>query len=86
MEKYVNDCNMCQRMKNRTQAPVEKLKLRKIKLSKTLEYYDSITLELIRERNFVLVYIRKLNRELYTGLSTLYTSDYWSVHYYFSLL
>jgi len=76
MEKYVDGCNMCQRMKNRTEAPVEKLKLSKIKLSKILEYYDSITLELIRERNFVLVYIRELDRELYTRLSTLYTSDY----------
>jgi len=63
-------------MKNRTEAPVEKLKLSKIKLSKILEYYDSIILELIRERNFVLVYIRELDRELYTKLSTLYISDY----------
>ena len=28
--KYVEGCNMCQKMKNRTEVPVEKLKLSKI--------------------------------------------------------
>ena len=35
--------------------------------------YDLKILELINEPNLIWGYIRELNRELYTGMSTLYT-------------
>ena len=38
-------------------------------------YYNLKTLELVKKRNLILVNIRELNRELYIGLSTLYTKS-----------
>jgi len=62
--KYVEGCNMCQRMKNRTKIPAGKLKLSKV-LEKPWTYLivDFITkLLLVARKNAILVVCNRLSK------------------------
>jgi len=65
--KYVNGCNLCQRMKNRIEAPAGKLKLSKIlKKLWTHLIMDFITkLPLVTEKNAILVVYDRLSKIIY---------------------
>ena len=67
VEKYVDRYNMCQRIKNRIEAPAEKLKLSEI-LEKPWTYLmmDFITkLLLVAEKNMILVVCDRLSKMRY---------------------
>jgi len=65
--KYVEGCNMCQRMKNRTETPVEKLKLNEV-LEKPWTYLtvDFITkLPVVAGKDVILVVYNRLSKMTY---------------------
>jgi len=65
--KYVNGCNLCQRMKNKIETPAGKLKLSKI-LEKLWTHLtmDFITkLPLVTEKNAILVVCDRLSKIIY---------------------
>ena len=67
MEKYVDGCNICQRMKNRTETPVGKLKLSKVP-EKLWTYLiiDFITkLPLVARKDMILVVCNRLSKITY---------------------
>ena len=64
VRKYIKECNMCQRMKNRIEVPVGKLKLSKI-LKKPWTYLivDFITkLPLVARKDVILVVCNRLSK------------------------
>ena len=70
--KYVNRCDICQKMKNRTEAPVEKLKLSEI-LEKLWIYliFDFITkLLLVAEKDAILMVCNRLSKMTYFVVTT----------------
>ena len=77
---------MCQRINNKTEIPVEKLKLSKVleRLWTHLYYTLMLQLKVLRvgqsDKNLRLGFnIRELNRELCTELSILYIQTLWSI-------
>ena len=64
MERYIDRYNICQRIKNRTEIPVEKLKLSKIlkKLWTYLIVDFIIKLLLVTEKNTILVVYNRLSK------------------------
>ena len=64
MERYIDRYNICQRIKNRTEIPVEKLKLSKIlkKLWTYLIVDFIIKLLLVAEKNTILVVYNRLSK------------------------
>ena len=67
IERYVEGCNMCQRMKNRTEVMIGKLKLSEV-LEKPWTYLmvDFITkLPLVTEKNMILVACNRLSKMTY---------------------
>ena len=62
--KYIEECNICQRMKNRIEIPVGKLKLSEIpKKPETYLTVDFITkLPLVARKNVILVVYNKLSK------------------------
>jgi len=92
LEKYVEKCDICQRMKNRTEVPAEKLKLSGVpeKLWTHL-IVDFITkLLLVAGKNAVLVVCDKLSKITYIvttteetsvkGLARLFRDNVWKLH------
>ena len=74
--KYVDDCNICQRMKNCTEVLVEKLKLSKL-LKKLWIYLtvDFITnLLLVAGKNVILVMCDRLSKIIHFVITTKRTS------------
>ena len=87
MGKYIERCNMCQRMKNRTEAPAEKLKLSEIpKKLWTYLIVDFITkLPLIARKDAILVVYNKLFKithfvTITEGLVKLFRNNVWKLH------
>ena len=70
--KYVKGCNMCQRMKNRMELPVEKLKLNKMP-EKTWTYLivDFITkLPVVVRKDAILVICNRLSKMMHFMATT----------------
>ena len=83
VEKYVDRCDLCQRIKNQMEAPVEKLWMYLM--------VDFITkLLLVAERNVILVVIDRLSKMVYfiatiketsaEGLARLFRDNVWKLH------
>ena len=72
MEKYVDGCNACQRMKNRTEAPVEKLITNEIPEKVWMHLtVDFITkLPLVAEKDAILVVCDRLSKMAYFVATT----------------
>jgi len=90
--RYVEGCDMCQRMKNRTEAPVEKLKLNEV-LERLWTYLmvDFITkLPLVAGKDAILVVCNRLSkmthfmaiieRMLAEKLVRLFRDNIWKLH------
>jgi len=76
IEKYMNGCDMCQRIKNMTEALTEKLKLSKV-LERPWIYLmvDFITkLPLVAGKNVILVVYNRLSKMMYFVATTEKTS------------
>ena len=90
--KYVDGCDMCQRMKNKTEALTEKLKLSKVSEKPwTHLIIDFITkLPLVAGKNAILVVCNKLSKITYSvttteettakGLVRLFRDNVWKLH------
>jgi len=92
MGRYVERCNMCQRMKNRTEAPVGKLKLSEV--PERLWAYlmvDFITkLPLVAGKDAILVvcdrlfkmthFVAMTEETLAEGLARLFRNNIWKLH------
>ena len=72
VEKYVDDCNLCQRMKNRIETLAGKLKLSKIpeKLWTHLTMDFIIKLLLVTEKNTILVVYDRLSKIIHFVATT----------------
>jgi len=72
VEKYVDDCNLCQRMKNRIETLAGKLKLSKIpeKLWTHLTMDFIIKLLLVTEKNTILVVCDRLSKIIHFVATT----------------
>jgi len=90
--KYVKECDMCQRMKNRIEVPVEKLKLSKV-LEKPWTHLmvDFITkLLLVARKNAILVVCDRLSKMTHfvvtmegtsaEGLAQLFRDNVWKLY------
>ena len=92
MRRYVDGYDMCQRIKNRMEAPVKKLKLSKVpKKLQTYLIVNFITkLLLVAEKNAILVVYNKLFKIIYfviimEGILTkelvqLFRDNIWKIH------
>ena len=90
--KYVKDCDMCQRMKNRTKMPAGKLKLSKIpEEPQTYLIVDFITkLPVVVGKDTILVVCNRLSKMIYfvtttegtsaKGLVRLFRDNVWKLH------
>ena len=90
--RYVEECDMYQRMKNRTEVPVEKLKLSEMpKRLWTYLMVDFITkLPVVAEKNVILVVFDRLSKmthfvatieeTLVEGLVKLFRDNVWKLH------
>ena len=90
--RYVEGCDMYQRMKNRTEVPVEKLKLSEMpKKLQTHVMVDFITkLPVVAEKNVILVVFDRLSKmthfvatieeTLVEGLVKLFRDNMWKLH------
>ena len=90
--KYVDGCDMCQRMKNKTEALTEKLKLSKVSEKPwTHLIIDFITkLPLVAGKDAILVVCNKLSKITYSvttteettaeGLVRLFRDNVWKLH------
>ena len=90
--RYVDRCDMCQKIKNRTEAPVGKLKLSEIsKKSWTHLIVDFITkLPLVAEKDTILVVCDRLSKMTHfmatteetiaKGLARLFRDNMWKLH------
>jgi len=92
VEKYVEECDMCQQMKNRTEAPAGKLMANKVP-EKVWTYLmvDFITkLLLVAEKNVILVVYNRLSKMTHfivttegmtaEGLVRLFRDNIWKLH------
>ena len=92
VEKYVDRCDLCQRIKNQMEAPAEKLMANEM-LEKLWMYLmvDFITkLLLVAERNIILVVCDRLSKIVYfiatiketsaEGLARLFRNNVWKLH------
>jgi len=92
MGKYIEDCDMCQRMKNRTDVSVGKLKLNKVP-EKLWTYLtvDFITkLLLVARKDIILVVCNRLSKMTHfvtttegmvaEGLARLFRDNLWKLH------
>ena len=88
MGKYIEGCNICQRMKNRTKVLIRKLKLSEV-LEKLQIYLtvDFITkLLLVTEKNAILVVCNRLSKMTYfvttteERLARLFRDNVWKLH------
>ena len=90
--RYVDGCDMCQRMKNRIETSVEKLKLREV-LEKLWTHLivDFITkLPLVAGKDAILVVCNRLSKMIYfvattegtsvEGLARLFRDNVWKLH------
>ena len=92
MERYIDRYNICQRIKNRTEIPVEKLKLSKIlkKLWTYLIVDFIIKLLLVAEKNTILVVYNRLSKIIHfvttmeitlaEGLVWLFRDNIWKLY------
>jgi len=92
MEKYVEGCNLCQRMKNRTEEPAEKLKLSKMpkKLWAHLTVDFITKLLVVAGKDAILVVCSWLSKMthfvamtegmLAEGLARLFQNNIWKLH------
>jgi len=92
VERYVKGCNMCQRMKNRTEVPAGKLKLSEVpERPWTHLTVDFITkLLLVAEKDAILVVCNRLSKMTYfiviikgmlvKGLVRLFRDNTWKLH------
>ena len=87
--RYMDSCDICQRMKNRTKAPAEKLKLSEIpKKLQTHLTVDFITkLPLVARKNAILVVCDRLSKIIATtekisaeGLVRLFRNNIWKLY------
>ena len=90
--KYVEECNLCQRMKNRTEKIVGKLKLSKVlKKPWTHLMVDFITkLPVVARKDAILVVCNRLSKMMYfvattekvlaEGLTRLFRDNMWKLH------
>ena len=92
MGRYIEGCDMCQRMKNRTEAPVGKLKLSEV-LERPWTHLTAdfiMKLPLVAGKNAILVVCNKLSkmihfvimieRTLAEGLARLFRNNIWKLH------
>jgi len=92
VRKYVENCDMCQRIKNRIEVPMSKLKLSKV-LEKLWTHLivDFITeLLLVAEKDVILVVCDRLSKMTYfvtttegisaEGLAKLFRNNVWKLH------
>jgi len=90
--RYIEGCDMCQRMKNRTEAPVGKLKLSEV-LERPWTHLTAdfiMKLPLVAGKNAILVVCNKLSkmihfvimieRTLAEGLARLFRNNIWKLH------
>jgi len=92
MTKYVNGCDMCQRMKNRIEAPVEKLKMSEVleKLWTHLIVDFIMKLPLVAGKDLILVVCNRLSKMTYfvaiteeilaEELVQLFRNNVWKLH------
>ena len=87
--KYVDGCDMCQRMKNKTEALIEKLKLSKVS-EKPWTHLIITKLLLVAGKDAILVVCDKLSKITYSvttteettaeGLVRLFRDNVWKLH------
>jgi len=92
VERYVDGCDMCQRIKNRMETPVEKLKLREVleKLWTHLMVDFIMKLPLVAGKDAILVVCNRLSKMIYfvattegtsaEGLARLFRNNVWKLH------
>jgi len=90
--RYVDGCDMCQRIKNRMETPVEKLKLREVleKLWTHLMVDFIMKLPLVAGKDAILVVCNRLSKMIYfvattegtsaEGLARLFRDNVWKLH------
>ena len=92
VERYVEECNMCQRIKNRIEAPIRKLKLSEV-LERLWTYLtvDFITkLPLVAGKDAILIVCNRLFKMIHfititeemlaEGLARLFRDNIWKLH------
>ena len=77
MEKYIAECDMCQRMKNRTEIPTGKLKLSKVAVVATTSQKTNSNTSNKSQDGYQVEITRELNKEFLMYCYSIYIKFLW---------